>query len=276
MRTRKAFSLATAVAMVSLGVGALSAAPAYAAVPTNDTIATATEMTGVPFTDTVDTTEATTDSLETSLNADCGAPVVDHGVWYHATVAADGLYTADVSQSSFGAGIMVIVGPANNPTVLNCGPGSVTGPLTAGDDIFLLIFGDGTTLETSGTMVLTVDLAPPPPTVNLTINPRGRVAHGVIEVSGTITCTGAVADFSEVFGFVQQSVGRLLLSGFFDAFPDVQCDGTAHAWQGLATADNGRFGGGKADVFALAEVCHGDSCGSAIASATLQLSGRRS
>src|SRR5947207_6168132 len=156
MRTRKAFSLATAVAMVSLGVGALSAAPAYAAVPSNDTIATATEITGVPFTDTVDTTQATTDSLETSLNNNCGAPVVDHGVWYHATIAADGVYIADVSQSSYSAGIMVVAGPANNPSVLNCGPGSVSGPLSAGDDIFLLVFGDGGSAATSGTMVLTV------------------------------------------------------------------------------------------------------------------------
>jgi hypothetical protein len=124
-------------------------------------------------------------------------------------------------------------------------------------------------------MVLTVDLAPPPPTVDFTINPRGTVSHGVITVRGTITCTGAVADFSEVFGFVQQTVGRFTVSGLFDAFPDVQCDGNPHAWEGSAIGDNGRFGGGKADVLALAEVCHGDSCGSAIASATLQLSGRR-
>jgi hypothetical protein len=274
MRTRKAFSLATVVAMATLGVGALSAAPAYAAVPANDTIATATEIPGVPFTDTVDTTEATTDALETSLNANCGAPVVDHGVWYHATIAADGVYIADVSQSSFSAGIMVVAGPANNPTVLNCGPGSVSGPLTAGDDIFLLVFGDGGSAATSGTMVLTVDQLPVP-NVHLTIDPRGTVAHGVITVRGTITCTGAPADFSEVFGFVQQSVGRFTVSGLFDSFPDVQCDGNPHAWEGAAIGDNGRFGGGKADVLALAQVCNGDNCGSDIASATLQLSGRK-
>jgi len=275
MRARKASSLATVVATVSLGVCALSAAPAYAATPTNDTIGTATEITTVPFTDTVDTTDATTDAVETSLNADCGAPAVEHGVWYHATVVESGNYTADVSQSSFSAGIMVVAGPADAPTLLLCGPGSVTGPLSAGQDVFLLVIGDGSSSETSGTMVLNVAPAAPAPTVNLTINSRGSCAHdGSVALSGTISCTGGEVDFAGLFGSVQQSVGRFTLNGFFDAYPDVVCDGTTSVWRGTATGDNGRFGGGHANVDVQAEVCSQGSCGFAEATATVQLSGR--
>jgi Family of unknown function (DUF6299) len=274
MRARRACSLATVIATVTLGVGALGVAPASAAVPSNDTIATATEITSIPFTDTVDTTDATTDSVETSLNAGCGAPVVEHGVWYHATIAQDGNYVADVTQSNYSAGIMVVAGPISAPTLLACGPGSVSGPLTAGQDIFLLVFGDGGTTATSGTMVLNVDFAPPPPTVNLTVDSRGSVAKdGSVALSGTISCTGA-GDSADIFGSVEQSVGRFQISGFFDTTSSVQCDGTATAWQGFTVGQSGRFSGGKASVDVLAQVCSGlNNCGFAEVTATVQLSG---
>ena len=86
---------------------------------------------------------------------------------------------------------MVVAGPASNPTFLACGPRTVTGPLTAGQDVFLLVFGDGTTPETSGTMVLTVTPAAPGPTVSITVDPQGSFAHdGSASIHGTLTCTG--------------------------------------------------------------------------------------
>jgi hypothetical protein len=115
------------VAVTTLGLVIFAVAPAYAAVPSNDTIQNATEITTVPFTDTVDTTDATTDALETSLNGNCGAPKAEHGVWYHAMVTQSGTFTADSSQSSYGTGIMVVAAPANAATFRTCRPNSVTG-----------------------------------------------------------------------------------------------------------------------------------------------------
>jgi hypothetical protein len=274
MRGRKICTLATVFSFATFGLCVVATAPAFAAPPPNDTIQTATEITSIPFTDTVDTTDATTDAFETSLNADCGAPTVEHGVWYHATVAQSGNYTADVSQSSYGAGVMVFEGPANAPTFLTCGPETVSGPLTAGQDVFLLVFGDGTTPQTSGTMVLTLETTPPPPTgVEVTINPRGSVARdGSASISGTLTCTGEPITFEGVFGTVQQRVGRALFSSFFFIEPDVACDGVAHAWLGTARASNGLFGGGHATVDVQANICNQSGCTPAEATATVSLS----
>ena len=275
MRARRiGAALATsAVATLILGVGWAPAA--FAAVPTNDTIQTATEITSIPFSDSVNTTEATTDALEASLQETCGAPAVEHGVWYHASVAESGNYTADTSQSDYGTGIMVLAGPVDSPTFLTCGPTSITGPLTAGQDVFLLVFGDGTTAQTSGNMVLTVEAAAPPPTVDVTVNSRGSFGRdGSATISGTITCTGADSiDFTDIFGGVQQRVGRAFISSFFDAQPDVTCDGAPHPWSGTAPGDSGRFAGGHADVDVFAEVCGGGVCGDAQLSTTVQLSG---
>jgi hypothetical protein len=273
---RRAWVAISAVAVATLGLVAFAAGPAYAAAPANDTIQTATEITTVPFTDTVDTTEATTDALETSLNASCGAPAVEHGVWYHATVTQTGTYTADASQSSYGTGVMVVTGPANAPTFLTCAPGSVTGPLTAGQDVFLMVFGDGTTTETSGTMVLTVGPAAPAPTVDITISSQGSFGRdGSASIHGTLTCTGSAITFASVFGAVEQRVGRILLNSFFLSQPDVVCDGAPHDWVGTASATNGLFRGGHATVNVQAQVCSSGACATAQASATVKLSGAK-
>jgi hypothetical protein len=273
-RGRKLFAAGAAGALATLGLVVFAGTPAYAAAPTNDTIENATEITPVPFTDTVDTTEATTDALETSLNASCGAPSVEHGVWYHSTVTQSGTFTADTSQSSYGTGIMAVAGPANAPTFLTCGPRTITGPLTAGQDVFLLVFGDGTTPETSGTMVLTVGPVAPAPTVNVTINSGGSFGRdGSAAISGTLTCTGDAVNFEGIFGAVQQRVGRALLNSNFESQPDVVCDGAPHDWVGTAAPSNGLFRGGQATVDVQAQVCNSGGCSSAQTSATVKLSG---
>jgi len=270
----KAFAAVSVAAVATLGLVVFSVSPAYAAVPANDTIQNATEITTVPFTDTVDTTDATTDALETSLNANCPAPTVEHGVWYHAVVAQSGNYTADTSQSNYGTGIMVLTGPASAPTFLTCGPTSVTGPLTAGQDVFLLVFGDGATAATSGTMVLTVAAAAPAPTVSVTVSPRGSFGRdGSATIRGTLTCTGDGVGFEGILGQVEQRVGRVLLSSFFIAQPNVVCDGTPQDWVATAVPSNGLFRGGHATVDVQAEVCNSGGCGTAGASATVALSG---
>ena len=275
MRSKRGIAALAVTGLLTFGFSVAVATPAFAAVPSNDTIQTATEITSVPFTDTVDTTEATTDALETSLNQQCGAPKAEHGVWYHATAAETGLYTADVTQSSYSAGIMAVQGPIDSPTVLQCGPGKISGPLTAGQDVFILVFGDGGATgsdPTSGTMVLNVTETPLP-TVNLTVDGRGSFNHGSVTISGTISCTGAGVS-ADIFGQVSQRVGRALYSSFFDTQPAITCDGTAQPWSGTAPPQNGLFGGGKANVDVQANVCDSNlNCGSAEVVTSVQLSG---
>src|SRR5262245_61371329 len=82
---------------VVLAVGAvlIGAAPAYAAVPTNDAFGGAVTIGSVPFTTTLDTSEATTDADDTNANANCGAPTTDASVWYSMTSANDKAIVVD-------------------------------------------------------------------------------------------------------------------------------------------------------------------------------------
>jgi len=79
------------------------AAPALAAAPANDTLA-GIETLSVPDSVTLDTTEATTDADDASMNpGECGAPATDASVWYELT--GTGAWVAiDVSASTYSAG----------------------------------------------------------------------------------------------------------------------------------------------------------------------------
>ena len=181
-----------AFAAVLLGLAALlpTASTASAAPPDNDDISGATVLGPVPFHLEQDTTEATTSAEEAAFNDFCGAPAFEHAVWFTATAIADNYVVADVTASDYSAGILVLTGEPGNLTPLICQPGTVSGPVVAGETIYLVVFGDGVSEATSGHLVLDTYLAPPPPSVDVTIDPRGTVDKaGVAHVSGTVSCT---------------------------------------------------------------------------------------
>ena len=85
------------VALV-LVLGALvHAGAALAAPPANDLLANATEITSLPFTDSVDITEAT----EGSGEGGCGPP--RHTVWYRFTPPQDTVLRIKVTTATFGS-----------------------------------------------------------------------------------------------------------------------------------------------------------------------------
>lgn len=265
-----------ALAAVLLGLAALLplASTASAAPPGNDDIAGAAVLGPVPFTVVQDTTEATTSADETVFNDFCGAPVLEHGVWFTATATADANVVADVTASDYSAGILVLSGEPGNLSPLLCGPGVVSGPVVAGQTIYLLVFGDGLTTETSGQLVLDTYLAPPPPTVAVTIESRGTADKaGVAHISGTVTCTSDDPEgfLFDVSGSVRQKVGRGSVEGYFYSEQFTPCDGATRLWS-ADVFGNGRFAGGKAATVALAFGCDTFSCGEGYVEAIVQLS----
>ena len=100
--------------------------------------------------------EATTSPEEGAFNSFCGAPAFEHAVWFTATSTLDGDVAVDVSASDYSAGILVLTGTPGDLTPINCGPGRIGGPVTAGQTYYLLVFGDGLTTPTSGNLVLTI------------------------------------------------------------------------------------------------------------------------
>lgn len=257
-----------ALVVVTACLLTMTASPAAAAPPVNDTLAGAVAIGSVPFTYSQSTTEAAqTDDFETSLNELCGAPVVEHGVWFTGTTAISGSVNVDVSGSDFAAGIMAFEGTPTPESLIGCGPDEL-GPLPAGTDLTLLVFGDGLTEATAGNLVLNVTQAPPPLLEDVTVDPVARVVakSGEVTITGTVTCREPTPVFQDIL--VVQRAGRLTLSAF--AFVDVACDGVT-PWSTTLSAENGIFKGGRATVEVFSFSLDDES--TAEVEATVQLKG---
>jgi hypothetical protein len=246
------------------------ATPVLAVVPSNDTYANRTVVGALPFSESLDTTEATTDADDAEANAQCGAPATDASVWYELTATADGAAIVDVTGSTYSAGVLVATGAPGAFSVLTCGPGAVVFGTTAGETYALLVFDDQEDGDPAngGTLDITIDTAPPPPTVDVTVDPIGQfTSSGSAIISGTVFCEGA-ADFTEIDVELRQSVGRLLITGF--GFTDFACDGTTHTWSVEVFGSNGLFKGGHAVAVTTAFAC-GFDCGADFEETTVRL-----
>ena len=268
---RLATRLGTAILAATTGL-ALGAVPAFAAPPANDTEAGRTVVGALPFTDQVDTTQATTDADDTDIRNQCGAPATDASVWYELTPTASDTLCADASGSSYSAGVAVMEGTPGNYVVVACGPGGAAWEAAAGTTYTILAFDDQ--LDGSGNggvLNLAIDVAPPPPALEVTVNPTAAfdTKTGSAFVSGTILC-GADASFAFLEAQLTQRVGRMLIRGFGGT--EVTCDGTARPYTLEIVGDNGLFKGGKAAQLTFSAACS-FLCSEYFAEQTVQLKG---
>ncbi|MDQ1740235.1 MAG: hypothetical protein QOE53_1887, partial [Pseudonocardiales bacterium] len=217
---------------------------------------------------TLDTTQATTDAGDASLNADCGAPATEASVWYSYTASADGAVVIDVSQSSYSAGVIVATGTPGSLFIDACGPGAVAETVTAGETVYIMAFDDTPGSGNGGTLQISVDNAPPPPDLSVTVDPVGSFnSHtGVATISGSVTCTGG--DFVILETDLRQKVGRVAITGFGTA--ELPCDGT-YRWSIGVLGDNGRFGGGKVATVEFSFACGAVFCSQGFSTQTVAL-----
>lgn len=234
-------------------VALLLVAPAAAAPPANDMFAGAVTISALPFSATLDTTEATTDANDANANANCGAPATEASVWYAFTPSTAETVEVDVSASNYSAGVIVVTGSPGSFSLVTCGPGAVAFSATAGVTYYLLAFDDTPGAPNGGTLQIDVSEAQPTEAA-VTVDPTAvvKTRTGVITASGTFTC--ANADFAFVDVTVSQHVGRFTITGFGEVVAD-PCDGQAHPWTLDVTGSNGKFAGGKATVDAFMFAC---------------------
>jgi hypothetical protein len=270
MRSTRTLSGALAAALAC----GLIAAPVAAAPPANDEYSGATPV-SIGDVITQDTTEAAvTDPFEDSLNENCGAPVVEHGVWFSLTATSDGFIATDTGGSDYAAGMMVFEGAPTPDGLFNCGPDHIVFEVIAGTEYSILAFGDGESAATGGNLVFAVTEAAPPPTIEVTLPRFGTVDRSdLVRLAGTVTCTSAddTGILFELFGDISQKVGRLTIRGFFFTELGFDCDGTTHAWEAFAEGENGVFRGGKAATIAFAFGCNDDLCSEGYAESVVQL-----
>jgi hypothetical protein len=253
-----------------LGGSMVLAGPALAAAPSNDLFVDATPVT-IGFSQLLDTTEATTDADDELANADCGAPATDASVWYTFDGADNGV-VVDVSSSDYSAGVIVVTGdPVSGFFLEECGPGAVAFFAASGTTYSILAFDDQEdgNPDNGGMLEINVAEIPPPPTVDVTVNPVGHFnKSGTATISGTVTCSGE-ADFSFIEVSLRQTVGRIFINGF--GATDFLCDGSTQPWSVEVFADNGIFKGGRTASVTVATSCGIFDCGTDFEETTVKL-----
>lgn len=270
MRFRRSITAVSVLAAVLL-----QATGSAAAAPSNDTIGAATVITAIPFTETVDTTEATTDDDDAQLNEVCGAPATDASVWYQLEGTGSEILV-DVGASDYSAGVLVGTGSPGSLEIVACGPTAVSFLAESGTTYYLLAIDDQLDgAGNGGQLTISVDVAPPPPSVVMTVNPTGTfdAKTGTATVGGTVTCDGQNVEFASIEGNLSQKAGRAIIRGFF--FTEFVCDGETREWSAEVPADNGLFKGGNATLQVFAFACNSFSCGESNLEQTIRLKAAR-
>jgi hypothetical protein len=267
---RRSALMITIVAIASLGL----AVPVFAAAPTGDLYVDRTVVGAIPFAESVDTTEATTDADDTEAAAQCGAPPTDASVWYEYTATSDAGFIVDTNSSTYSTGILVMTGSPGSFSLLTCGAGSVFVSSTGGETYAILVIdyqGDGG--GNGGTLNIGIDEVPPPPVLDVTIASSGgfNAKTGAATIRGTLSCTGGDVEGKNFIDVqVGQQIGRIKFSG--EGFTTFPCDGTAQTWSAEVFSSTGKFAGGKATVtmFAVASGPGGGDFVEATATVTLK------
>jgi len=265
--------LSISVCLVSI-MSLMLAAPALAAPPSNDTYAGRETIGSIPFTDSLDTSEATTDADDAEWNATCGAPATDASVWYSFTSASDAGVIVDTTGSDYTAGIAAVSGTPGSLITEACGPDAITFFAAAGVTYSIVVFDDQEDGTGNGGMLsLSVDLAPPPPSVDVTVDPVATFDSqtGSATVTGTVTCSGTDIEFAFIDVQLSQRVGRFIVSGFGST--GFACDGTTQDWSVEVFGQNGLFKGGKAASLTFAVACDPFQCGEDFEERTIRLRG---
>lgn len=246
---------------------AATAAPVAAAAPGNDLPSGATPvLLPLPFSDVVDTTEATA----VGDDYGCGAGGVDQAsVWYTITVPEQTLVVIDASASTYFTGVNLFgEDPAAGP--IDCAGVMLPAQLDAGLTYYVMIADADEDGVNGGTLSVTFQAAPPPPELTVAIDPVGKLdpKSGLITVSGTMTCS---EDFDvETYAVVRQTVGRFTIhGGFWDV---TGCtSGDEVPWTVTVSGENGKFSGGRATVEVSLFACGWFDCVDATATRTISL-----
>ena len=251
---RAAFVVSMA-ALLALG----TVAPVLAASPGNDSYAGRTVIDSVPFAQSVNTSEATSDADDDEANDGCGAPAIEASVWYEITAAADGALVVDVSSSTYPAGVIVATGSPGSLAFVTCEAFAVVFEAAAGETYAILAFDFESGAGTGGTLSITVDELPPPPVIELVVDRTGHfnAQTGSATITGVITCSDGEGP-GKISVQLSQSVGRFKFLG--EGGAEFACDGTTQPWAAEVSSANGKFAGGKAAVSVFAFACGLGGC----------------
>jgi hypothetical protein len=254
-------ALAFALSLVAAAERAVLAAP-----PANDVRSGATLVTA-GFSESLNTSEATTDADDANMKLLCNFPATDASVWYE-FVGTGEKFRLEVFRSDYSASIIILGGNFINPHIGGCGVGGMDFSTTPGEHYYLLAFDDQRDgVGTGGMLNISISVAPPPPDLTVKVSAdrfEVNARTGVVTISGTYSCVNADSiifnvDASQELGKVINILeDETIFRAWGDSFLriDGTCDGALHPWStdvypfldpSFAYSFR-RFGGGKAMV----------------------------
>jgi hypothetical protein len=182
---------------------------------------------------------------------------------------------ANTFGSDYDTTLSVYTGERGNLTQIACNDDAggtlqsrVRFDASAGETVFFMVgsFGSGP----GGSLVFTVDVAPPPLTIDVRIDPVGSFnpRTGAATIRGSVTCSQPA--FVELSGELTQKVGRLIIRGSF--FISMECDGET-PWGVTVIDEDAAFGGGPAQATVFASAFADEESAAAQVSTTVKLKG---
>ena len=235
-------SITKLLARLALVLVALAtfAAPALAAAPSNNRFANAKPVT-IGFSETLDTTKATTDAIDAQALEECGAPAIDASVWY--TLKGDGSRVLiDLRGTDYVPGFAVVTGSPGNFTFVTCDAYYGAFDSVAGATYYIMAFDS---LEDGGTKGGNLHIAfmkSVLPKLTFSVDSDGTLdaSSGSATISGSYKCSVETPG-NEFTVFVDANQGKVAGRGEFTG----PCDGTRHSWSVVVAPENGKFTGGR-------------------------------
>ena len=245
-------------------------APAVLAQPSNDDFGAATVISALPFTDRVNTVDATIAADDPSC-AGTGATV-----WYKYTPAANAAVDVNTFGSDYDTTLSLYTGSRGALYQVFCNDdagGVLQSQLEfrvwVGVTYYLMVGSLGS--EPGGNLVFSIsEFTPVPPEITLTVAGGSVNAKtGVATVRGTVTCNGH-GDTAIVFGWLKQTVARRTIEVPFFGGVFRPCSGQVSWSADVYPHQLGPFVGGPAVALAVTDYWH-DQFGSDHESTTVTL-----
>ena len=252
-----------------------SASMAMAQPPSNDDYADVVAIGQLPFTDTLDTTEATT----ASDDPDCSGN--GPTVWYSFTTSESVSLRLDTFGSDYDTTLSAYTGVRGDLEQIACNDDTNSAQsrifieADAGVTYWFMVGACcGDPDAAGGNLVLNAaeGSPPPPPTMSFTIDPIGSVdpSTGLVSIRGTATCSNV--DWLDLWVSLEQRSGRTIIRGDGGTF--VPCDGTV-SWTVEVSGYNGLFTSGRADVSVNTFACGFEGCVDGFEDRSVRLRGKR-
>ena len=246
----------------------LAVEPAFGAIaPANDDFGSATSVPGLPYSDTLDTTGATSTLEDPGY---CLAPEIGADpaiVWYRYDAVASGPLLATTFGSDYDT--TLYVGTANGAggiDVLGCSDDTRSHESAfrfdseAGQTYYFAVGTSPFVGENGGNLVFNLDIGPVAQVVDLDVDAVGSFdRYGTATIRGTVDCTAEATLGAVIVVELMQRVGwrEIPSTEFFD----FSCPGTDIPFEVRLTSPYGKFLGGHATAQVIAAACSPWECG---------------